>query len=140
MKFFLFISILVLLSSCTTGIDFKNVNYDNLLHDDNSKVWVVNKVKINGAVISSNNYLDKDILIFHENGICDLVAFKDLSSGKSRKGQYTIDSDKKIMSITFPNEYWSYNMSDLSEDSITLNPTKKSGSQFGFQLKPFMQL
>ena len=134
------ISIVVLFSSCTSGIDFKNVNYNNLFHDDNSKVWIVNKVVYEGAVISSNSYLDKDVFVFHKNGVCDFVSFKNLGSGKSKKGKFVIDSKHKKMRIEFKDESWIYNLYYLYEDSISLKPTEKSDSQLGLQLKPFMEL
>jgi len=130
----------VIVSSCTVGIDFDNVNYNNLFHDDNSKVWLINKVIFEDAVISSTHYLDKDIIIFHKNGVCDLVPFISLSNGISTKGEFTIDSKKKILKITFPKESWIYNMTSISEDSISLKPLEESSSQLGIQLKPFMEL
>ena len=131
---------MLIASSCTVGIDFNNVNYNNLFHDDNSKVWLINKVIFEEAVISSTNYLNKDVIIFHKNGVCDLVPFVDLSIGMSRKGEYTIDSENKLLKIEFPNENWAYNMTVISEDSISLSPTKESSIQLGLQLKPFMEL
>lgn len=136
----LFIVLIVIFSSCTVGIDFDNVNYNNLFHDDNSKVWLVNKVIFKGAVISSTHYLDKDIIIFHENGVCDLVPFISISNGISTKGKFLIDSEKKTLKIAFPKETWIYNMTHITEDSISLSPTNESSSQFGLQLKPFMEL
>tara|TARA_B110000285_G_C15092714_1_gene600071 strand:+ start:657 stop:1082 length:426 start_codon:yes stop_codon:yes gene_type:complete len=130
----------LLISSCTTGIDFSNVDYSNLFHDDNSKVWVVNKVTFDGAVISSNSRLDKDIIIFHQNGVCDFIPLKNLGTGKSKKGKFNIDSQAKEVRIDFPKESWLYTMYYIFEDSISLKPTKESASQLGMQLKPFMEL
>ena len=130
----------IILSSCTAGISFKNVDYDNLFHDDNSKVWLINKVIFNGAVISSNSHLDKDVIIFHENGICDLIPFRNLGVDSPRKGQFYVDSEAKLIKIDFPKESCIYKLAYAFEDSICLKPLKASDCQMGLQLKPFMEL
>ena len=140
MRNYISIVFLALLGSCTTGINFDNVDYKNLFHDDNSKVWIVNKVIFEGAVISSNSHLDKDVIIFHKSGVCDFIPFKNLGTSKSKKGEFHIDSQAKEVRIDFPKESWLYTMRYIFEDSISLKPMKESASQLGMQLKPFMEL
>ena len=131
---------LLILCSCTAGINYKNVEYGNLFHDDNSKVWLINKVVFNGAVISSSSHLDKDVIVFHDNGICDLIPFKNLGTGTPKKGRFYVNSKLKQLNIDFPKETWVYGMSYAFEDSISLKPNKESDYQMGMQLKPFMEL
>ena len=140
MRSYIQILILITFSSCTAGIDFNNVDYRNLFHDDNSKVWVVNKVIFEGAVISSNTHLDKDIIIFHKSGVCDFIPFKNLGTGQSKKGVFNVDSKAQELRIDFSKESWIYKMHYIFEDSISLKPAKESDSQLGLQLKPFMEL
>ncbi len=131
-----------LLASCTLGTSMESVNYDHLFHDSNSKVWVVNKLMVDNAVISPNALYDKHLIIFYRNRNCDYIPFRDLTREAPRKGDFFVDSDKRTLDIKFYDnrEEWKLDFVYLTEDSILLSPRKDSDIQMSMQLKPFQEL
>ena len=131
----------VLLFSCTAGIDLKSVDYTVLFTDSNSKVWLVNKVIIENANIAPAKNEGKDVLIFHDNGRCDLIPMKDIARKGPRKGNFTLDSDNRKLTIDFQDRTkWNFDLPYITEDSILLNAEDGSKTPFSIQIIPFPEL
>lgn len=140
MKFLRF-TIALLLTSCTTGVSLKSVNYDHLFHDSNSKVWLVNKVLINNAVISPGRDIDKHLLIFYRSGHIYYIPFRDLTRKEGRRGYYTLDSENRRITLEFSeHEQWKFDLAYLTEDSILMIPTPQSDTNISLQIIPFPEL
>lgn len=135
------IFISILLSACTTGVDLQSVDYTTLFTDSNSKVWIINKVIIQEANISPIKSENKDLLIFHHNGHCDLIPMKDLTRKPVRKGTFILDSKKRELIIDFQdNKSWEFDIPYITEDSVLLNAKENSKTPFSIQIKPFPEL
>lgn len=138
-KHHLFIALVF--SACTTGIELESVDYTTLFTDSNSKVWIVNKMLLQDANIAPIINEGKDILVFHQNGHCDLIPMKDLTRKPVRKGVFIIDSKKRLMAIDFDDKkQWRFEIPYITEDSVLLNATKKSEIPYSIQIKPFPEL
>lgn len=130
----------LILSSCTTGIELESVDYTSLFTDSNSKVWIVNKMLLQDANIAPLKHENKDLLIFHHNGHCDLIPMKDLTRKPVRKGVFNLDSKKRLMTIQFDDKKWCFTVPYITEDSVLLNVTEKSEIPYSIQIKPFPEL
>lgn len=130
------------LMACTTGVSMRPVRYTELFNDYNSKVWIINKMMVDGAVVSPSDTYDKHIFVFHYNQKVDYIALRDITRKPPRKGNFYVDSDKKIMSIEFDDndENWTFDLIYLTEDSILMQPTAKSDLDASIQLKPLPEL
>lgn len=138
-KKLIFIS--MFLSACTTGVDLQSVDYTSLFTDSNSKVWIINKVIIQDANISPVKNENKDIIIFHHNGHCDLIPMKELTRKPVRKGSFILDSKKRELTIDFQdNKSWGFDIPYITEDSVLLNAKENSKTPFSIQIKPFPEL
>jgi len=134
------IVISLLLSACTTGVELESVDYTSLFTDSNSKVWIVNKTIIQEANIAPVKNENKDIIIFHHNGHCNLIPMKDLTRKPVRKGIFYLDSKKRELMIDFDNEKsWVFDIPYITEDSVLLNAKEKS-TPYSLQIKPFPEL
>ena len=120
------------------GTDKKNIKFDDLFHDRTSKVWVIDQVWINDANISSRTNEEKDVMIFHKNGIVDLIAMKNITRRPPEKGEFIIH--ECLLTIEYLERKDIFEIAHVSEDSILLVPTKESGNQYKIQLKPFKEL
>ena len=130
-----------MLSACTTGIELESVDYTSLFTDSNSKVWLVNKMLLQDANIAPVKNENKDIIIFHHNGHCDLISMKDLTRKPVRKGSFTLDSKNRLLTIDFfDDKQWEFEIPYITEDSVLLNATKQSEIPFSIQIKPFPEL
>lgn len=138
-KKMIFIS--MILSACTTGVDLQSVDYTSLFTDSNSKVWIINKVIIQDANISPVKNENKEIIIFYNNGHCDLIPMKDLTRKPVRKGTFILDSKKREITIDFKDDkFWDFNIPYITEDSVLLNAKENSKTPFSIQIKPFPEL
>lgn len=132
----LYITVLLLLSACTAGFDLQSVKYDALFNDSNSKVWLMNKHWVNGVNISPYNFPDKNMVIFYNSGKVYIVPVKGLGTKLPIKGTYYVDSDEKLLEMTFKKEKWVMKMDYITEDSVMLVHTPKSDIEQDFQIIP----
>lgn len=136
-----YVFILIILSSCTRGIDLKNVDYSVLLNDSNSKVWIVEELISNGVDVSGVNTYSKDLIIFHESRDVNIIPMKALGDAAPKRGKYDLNSIKN--EITFEmegGETWKMQFDYVTEDSVLMIPRKKGTSEFSMKIKPFPTL
>jgi hypothetical protein len=138
--FILLLSQLLLSSSCSTGIELKPVKKDALLHDMNSKVWMVDKVVQNDSNVAPRINLDKDIVVFYKSGRCVFQPMKTLGDFVGKQGEYSLDSEEMKLSLYFLAEKWDFNLYLSKGDTLILEPTKQSDLKYSMVLVPFPEL
>lgn len=135
MKRFLFVTLA--LSACTTGLDLKSVDYNNLLNDSNSKVWLVNKTLVGDAVVSPVLNIDKDVIIFYRSGHFRYVPYRQLSEMKGERGYFVLKSEERTLDLEFENDQvWKFSLAYLTEDSILCQHIPTSDSTISLQIIP----
>ena len=87
---FYILGLVLLTTSCSSGVELKGVNYGSLFHDGNSKVWMIDKVLIGKKDFSPPERRNKDIIIFFENGKCQFQPIHTLGDIQGRKGEYSV--------------------------------------------------
>jgi hypothetical protein len=134
----------LILASCTSNIRLKKVNYGSLLHNDNSKVWLINRQIVNNININNGHNWYKELMIFHSNGVVEIISMQDLGKKLPKKGHYYLNSDKKLLEISFTGkngiENWNMELTSLTEESIFMRPTKDSDTEISLQIIPFPEL
>ena len=126
--------------SCTSGISLDSVDYETLFNDDNTKVWLVNKVYLKNAVISPSKNYEKNLMIFYKGGDCEFIPMKDITRKSPQRAKYFLNSRMKKISIKFEEYTMMFTLPYLTEDSILMEPIKESDYEFGLQLIPFQRL
>ena len=139
-KFPLLFVIILILSSCLTGVKRNTITYDDLFNDRTSKVWVIDRVWLDNADISSRKNDEKDVMVFHKNGIVDLIAMKNITRRPPEKGEYELMLDNRSLIINYEDRVDIFNVVYATEDSILLHPKANSANQYQIQLKPFKEL
>ncbi len=134
----IFIACLFLFFACQDDVAMKMIPLDDLFHDRTSKVWLVDQVWLDNANISSQKDEEKDVMIFHKNGIIDLIAMKNITRRPPEKGEFIIQGN--ILTINYPERVDIFYISYVYEDSILLTPKQESDNQYKIQLKPFKEL
>ena len=137
---FALIGISSLLSACSMGVDLKHVNLSPLFNDGNSKIWMLDKVLVEDRNFAPKEYKDKDILIFYANGNCSFQPLISLGSSIGKKGEYTIYSDEKTVTMYFEKEKWDFTISNIQNDKIVLKPTKDSELKYSLVLIPLPEI
>jgi len=137
-KKLLFLSLI--LSSCSSQVSLKDVDYNNLLNDHNSKVWLIDKQVVNNIDIANGHDWNKELMIFHETGKVEIIPMKALGKANPKVGNYILISDEKRLEISFPDEEWVMSLTNITEDSIYMKSAKGSDAKFDIQLIPFPEL
>ena len=137
-------NLLVILSAgtlfgCTSGFDLNAVKVDNLFHDSNSKVWIMNQHIVDSVNIAPYRWSEKNLVIFFNTGKVYFTPVKALGEQPPLVGTFYIDSDEKRMDIYVDKQNWILQMPYITEDSVMLLHTKKSEIKQDFQIKPFPQ-
>ena len=127
------------LVSCTSGFDLNAVKIDNLFHDSNSKVWIMNQHIVDSINIAPLQWQEKNLVIFYNSGKVYFTPVKALGEQPPLVGTFYIDSDERRMEIYVDKKNWVLDIPYVNEDSVMLIHTKKSEIKQDFQIKPFPQ-
>ncbi len=114
----------------------KSVQYDYLLNDGNSKVWMIEKMIVDKSNIAPTRDVDKELIIFYENGRFNYVPMKQLGDHTGKTGDYFLDSEDRLLKMYFHKSTWEFSLKEIEEDSIYLVPTSVSDVDFSIQLVP----
>lgn len=135
-----FLVLTVLIVSCSSNADLIAVNKHALLTDNNSKVWLVDKVIVGTKNFAPLINSQKDILIFYDNGHCAYQNISRLGDYPAKKGDFSLYADDSSLFLHFQNETWRFRYQQLSEDTISLLPEKNSDLNYQLILVPFPEL
>lgn len=140
MKKLLFVYLtLFIFTSCTTGVSMVENDFSSMLHDGNSKVWMIRDIVSNGTNFAKKGEI-KDLLIFYETGSCILQSTFEIGTQTGQKGQFKADFAAKKLVIQFPKEKWEFNVDIKSENEILLTPAKDTKTTFSLVLIPLPEL
>lgn len=134
------ICIIALITSCTNGIEFKSIKYDDLLCDGNSKIWLIDKMIVDKVSVGPYHAVDKELMIFYNSGRIDVITMKYLGERLPKTGNYVVDSDEKILYMYFTGEVHKFGMKEIADDSVYLVPFKESQEGISLRIIPFPEL
>lgn len=136
---FLFTSI-VLLSffSCTINEDRK-IKRDIYLHDNSSKVWLVNKMTVGKRDYTPVQEIYKQVIVFHANNKMYVYILKDIGEKPGKKMSFYLDNDKKHFSFIAGRNERKFLVKLLSRTKIILKPLSKS-YPYTIELIPFPEM
>ena len=130
---------MILFSSCTTGVSLIENDFSSLLHDGNSKVWMIKELNSNGSDFAKKGDI-RDLLIFYENGTCILQSTAEIATQTGQKATFKANFAQKSLSISFPKEKWDFVVEIKSDNDIHLKPVKGSKTNFSMTLVPLPEL
>lgn len=136
---FRFLFLLLLFSSCTTGVSLIENDFSSLLHDGNSKVWMIKDLISNGSDFAKKGEI-RDLLIFYENGTCILQSTAEIAKQTGQRASYKANFAQKTLSIKFPKEKWDFSVEIKSDDEIHLKPVQGSKTNFSLTIVPLPEL
>jgi hypothetical protein len=136
---FRFLFLLFLASSCTTGVSLIENDFSSLLHDGNSKVWLIKELNSNGSDFAKKGEI-KDLLIFYENGTCILQSTAEIATQAGQRASFKANFAQKTLSIEFPKEKWDFIVEIKSDSEIHLKPIQGTKTNFSMTLVPLPEL
>ena len=116
----------IILVGCTSGYGLKPVKFDSLLHDSNSKVWMIEKHIVEGVNIAPLEMKDRKLIIFYADGEFSMTHMKSIGKTSSINGLYYMDSAEKELQMFVGKKSWILKMDMITEDTIKMHSTKLS--------------
>ncbi len=129
---FLFFGLL-LLSCDPSDAEIIQKNRESTLHDNSSKIWVINRVLKKGVNYSKPNFQDKDVAIFFEGGKVLFQPMNTLGFTPQRYGELILYEGDKSVTIDFQDEKWQFMIISMSSKKIFLK--HESFSDFKYDLE-----
>jgi len=136
---FRYLILFILTSSCTTGVSLIENDFSSLLHDGNSKVWMIKELNSNGSDFAKKGEI-RDLLIFYENGTCILQSTAEIANQTGQRASFKANFAQKTLSITFPKEKWDFIVEIKSDNEIHLKPIQGTKTNFSMTLVPLPEL
>lgn len=140
MKNLNWIIILFVLTGCSRGIELRPISLAPLFNDSNSKIWIVDEVNSGNKNFAPKINIEKDVVIFYKNGKCVFQSMKTIGDIEGKRGEYSLYSDEKSISLFFANERWEFKIDVQSQDKIVLTPTEKSDIKYQLVIIPFPEI
>lgn len=131
--------LLGLLTSCTTGVSLIENDFSSLLHDGNSKVWMIKELISNGSDFAKKGEI-RDLLIFYENGTCILQSTAEIANQTGQRATYKANFAQKTLTISFPKEKWEFVVEIKSDNEIYLKPIQGTKTNFSLKIVPLPEL
>jgi hypothetical protein len=135
-----FVSLGLFISACSSNAELIAVNKRSILTDNNSKIWMVDQVIIGNRNFAPKLNTEKDVIIFYENGHCSYQSMRNLGDYPAKKGEFSMYSEDSTLLINFHSETWYFIYNQISEDTISLIPEKKSDLNYQLILVPFPEI
>lgn len=116
------------------GVNTEQVDYSFVLHGGNSKLWVLSIDEAGAAYHTLDP--DEDFLIFYDNNTVIRSTFKRMGKKEYIVGTFALNSDEDLLTITFPNEKWDFELEFTYDKNVELTPTTQSDNQYSMLLHP----
>ena len=114
------------LSACNTDESMKELDPYIFLHDNSSKIWLVDQLLINKNDYSPMRFKYKQMIAFHESRNAYIHTVKDFGEHHGLKALYTMDRAKREFRFQFNKKEWIFHIVYLSRTKIVLRPKYKS--------------
>lgn len=126
------ISIFLIISSCDNGIDLLEIPKDTILHDNGSKVWLIDGVLNSKKNFSSSKMEEKSLLVFYNTYKCVMQPLASIGKKEGKRGYFELLNGNSQLKIHFGNEKWIFMVKKINAIEIILEPM--SDSQFPYEL------
>jgi hypothetical protein len=115
-----YIAIVFLLLSACTNEDPNQVLIYSLLHDDSSKVWIVDSEQINNQEYTEEDLYEKKALIFYEDRTYQEIKLKEIGSAKPTLGEFEVTHQNKAIRFRLNKQTQEFILITYSKSKIEL--------------------
>ena len=124
--------------SCTINEERK-IKKDIFLHDNSSKVWLVDKMTIGKRDYTPVQEIYKQVIVFHENNSMYVYILKDIGEKPGKKMTFYLDNDKKHFSFISGRIERKFFVKFMNRTKIILKPLNKT-YPYTIELIPFPEM
>ncbi len=117
---------LLLVSACWEESSKRTISGTIFIHDNSSKVWLIQKCYKNGKDVAEPLLQNKDMVIFHESGMAYFYKVKNLGDKRGVKMNYWLKKDNKEFGFSNSKKRYTFEVLALKRTQIILKPKSKS--------------
>lgn len=110
------------------------VNKQHILHNNSSRIWVINTVSQKGVNHTKTKLLQKDLMVIFKSGRVNIQPIATLGNYPEKYGKALVSEDSKELFIDFKDEKWYFDIVSISEEKIVLKRKKKSDFKYDLEL------
>jgi hypothetical protein len=134
MRFIVITSLIVLLIlGCDNDLDFIELPKDSILHDNGSKVWLIDEIVNSTKNFAPSDLQRKSVIIFYNTYNCVMHPISSLGNKPLKSGNFELSSNNLELTINFHEEKWVFDVLEINNSEVILEP--KSNSIFPYKLK-----
>ena len=128
--------LLLFVMSCSSGSSLKKIDDYIFIHDNSSKVWVVDKLLINKNDYTPMRFRFKQVVVFHESRNAYFYRIDQMGDRPGAKTQYWLDRTKNEFGFLVGQHEWLFEIRHLSRTKVVLRP-KNNSYPYTMVLIPF---
>jgi hypothetical protein len=128
--------VLLVLAGCSSGASLKKIDDYIFLHDNSSKVWVVDKLLINKNDYTPMRFRFKQVVVFHESRNAYFYRIDQMGDKPGAKTYYWLDRTKNEFGFLVGQHEWLFEIRHLSRTKVVLRP-KNNSYPYTMVLIPF---
>jgi hypothetical protein len=128
--------LLLITVGCSSGTSLKKIDNYIFLHDNSSKVWLVDKLLINKNDYTPMRFRFKQIIVFHESRNAYFYKLNEMGEKPGAKTYYWMDRAKNEFGFSVGQKEWVFEIKQLSRTRLVLRP-KNNSYPYTMVLVPF---
>lgn len=140
MKLLGIISMFLFISSCDNGIALLEVPKDAVLHDNGSKVWLIDAILNAKKNFSSSKMEEKSLIVFYNTYKCVMQPLASIGKKDGKRGYFELLNGNSRLTLHFDNEIWNFKVKKINGIEIILEPMSNSQFPYELHLKTFPEI
>jgi len=126
----------VILSGCGIDQSMKAVDPYIFVHDNSSKIWLVDQLLINKNDYTPMQFRYKELIAFHENRNAYFYRMNEFGDHPGVKATFWMDKSKREFGFDFDKKSWIFHIVSMTRTKIVLRP-KNHSFNYTMVLIPF---
>lgn len=127
---------LLLLAGCSSDDSMKKIDRYIFLHDNSSKVWMVDKLMLNKNDYTPLRFRNRQLVVFHKSRNAYFYRIHELGDKQGLKTYFWLDHEKNEFGFQFSRDEWIFEIKQLSRTRVVLKP-KRGRYPYTIVLVPF---
>jgi hypothetical protein len=109
---------------CESDFQWEAIDVSPTLHDNSSKVWIIDKEITKTGNKAPLRNADKHVIVFLNSGKWYVQPMNRLGEIPWKKGQFLVDSEKLILTLFSGSSEWNFKMKEIGNQGLRLIPLK----------------
>lgn len=128
------------IKGCGNDVDFIALPKDSILHDNGSKVWIIDEIVNSTKNFAPSKLQQKSVIVFYDNHNCVMQPISSLGKKPLKTGNFELSDDNLELIINFSPEIWIFKVLKINNTVVILEPKSNSAFPYELRLKTFPEI